>query len=416
MAEHLFIRISSQPDGDVTWITTDASGRRSGLEKRGSLAAAAQKAEAKKVILIVPGTEVVNAEARVPLRGGSKLRQAIPYALEDQLADDVDKLHFAIGKRSADGEYPVAVTDKQNMRDWLASLESVGLRAQSIVAESNCVPVTPGGVTVIFENETCLLHSADGADLVLEGMSVEDVLEIAGIHAGDEATAAMPVNLYMSREDHENNKDRLEFLADQLTGLNTRIMVDGAIAHLAAGMFSREPINLRQGEFASRASPEMTWKPWRLAAGLAVAVLLVLIGGEVAELAVLKNREQALDKDIAAAFTEAFPGVTLRGDPANQMRSELAALRAAAGSGDSFFLEALAALSTATQGQGAGQLDSIGFRNGVLDLKIIVPSVEVLDRIRQNMEGAGDFDVQLESANPSGNQVEGRIQLRRANS
>ncbi len=416
MAEHLFIRLSSQSSGSVSWITTDASGRRSGLEKRGALAEVATTANNSAVVLIVPGTEVVNAQARVPLRRGSKLRQAIPYALEDQLADDVENLHFAIGKRTSDGEYPVAVTARQNMREWLATLESAGIRAQSIVADSNCVPVTPGGVTIIFEEDICLLHGPDGADLVLEGMNIDQALEIAGVHVGDEATASMPVNLYMSRDDHERNKDRIEFLSGQLPGLHTRIMVDGSIAHLAAGMFSRDAINLRQGDFAPRSSTEMTWKPWRLAAGLAVAVLVVLIGGEAAELIVLKNREQALNDKITAAFTEAFPGVTLRGDPANQMRSELAALRASAGKGDSFFLEALAALASATQGQSAGQLDSIGFRNGVLDLKIIVPSVEVLDRIRQNMEGAGDFEVQLESANPSGDQVEGRIQLRRASS
>ncbi|NNF52773.1 MAG: type II secretion system protein GspL [Gammaproteobacteria bacterium] len=416
MADHLFIRISSGLSSEISWITTDASGRRTGIERHGSLADAATKASSCKVVLIVPGTEVVNTQARVPLRGGSKLRQAIPYALEDQLAEDVEKLHFAIGKRTADGEYPVAVTARENMESWLGVLEEAGIRAQSVVADTSCVPVTPGGVTIIFENDACLLHGADGTDIVLEGMSIDQVLELSGVHVGDEASSSMPVNLYMSADDHEKHKNRVEFLSGQFPGMNTRIMADGSIAHLASGMFSREAINLRQGDFASRSSPESTWKPWRLAAGLAAAVFLVLIGGEAVELAVLKNREKALDESIATAFTEAFPGVTLRGDPANQMRSELAALRAAAGSGDSFFLEALAALAAATNGQTSGQLDSVGFRNGVLDLKIIVPSVEVLDRIRQSMESAGSFEVQLESANPSGNQVEGRIQLRRSNS
>lgn len=416
MSEYLFIRLPSQPAGSVSWIATDSSGRRSGLEKRGTLAEAAAKAGGNKVIVVVPGAEVVNTSANVPVRGGSKLRQAIPYALEDQLAEDVDKLHFAIGKRSDNGEFPVAVTSRQNMQAWLEALAGVGVTPQAMVADSGCIPVTPDGVTIIYENDMCLLHGKDGADLVLEGMSIDQVLEIAGVHAGDEASASMPVNLYVSRDDHEKSKDRIAFISDQLPGLNTRIMVDGSIAHLAAGMFSRDAINLLQGDFSQRKSPDVAWRPWRFAAGLAIAVLVVLIGGEAVELAVLKHREQALDEKITAAFEEAFPGVTLRGDPANQMRSELAALRAAAGSGDSLFLEALGALAAATQGQTSGQLDSLGFRNGVLDLKIIVPSVEVLDSIRQSMEGTGSFNVQLESANPSGTQVEGRIQLRRTGS
>lgn len=416
MTEHLFIRMPLQSAGVVSWIETDASGRRRGLEKRGSLAEAAADVGRNSVVLIVPGTEVVQASAHVPVRGGSKLRQAIPYALEEQLADDVENLHFAIGKRSSEGDYQVAVTAKQNMRDWLAALENAGIRAKAIVADSGCVPETPGGLTLIMDGDQCLVHGSDNTDLVFEGMNLEHVLDFSGVHIGEEDSATLTINLYMSQEEYDREAERIEFLAGQLPGLNARVMADGSLAHLASGMFSRGAINLRQGEFAPRTSSENLWKPWRLVAGLAVALLVVLIGGEAVELAVLKNREAALDERISSAFAEAFPGVTLRGDPANQMRSELASLRAAATGGDSFFLEALAALATATQGQGTGQIDSIGFRNGVLDLKIIVPSVDVLDRIRQKMESVGNFNVQLESANPSGNQVEGRIQLRRTSS
>lgn len=414
MAEHLFIRISPQQSDTVSWIVTDGNGRRSGLEKNGSMSQAAEKVGQRKVVLMAPGTEITHARARVPLRSGSKLRQAIPYALEDQLAEDVENLHFAIGKRTDDGEFPVAITTRNNMQDWLAMLEDAGIRARAIVADTGCVPQTPGGVTVIIDNDLSYVHGPGEADLVLEGMNIDQVLELAGVHVGDEKTAALPVNLYLTREDHDRQSELIEFLSGQLPGLHTRVMVDGSLAHLAAGMFSRDPINLRQGEFAPRSSPEKIWKPWRLTAGLAAAVLLVLVGGEAAQLVILKQREKAMDQNITAAFREVFPDVTLRGDPANQMRSELAALRAAAGNADAFFLEALAALASATQAHKAGQVDSISFRNGVLDLKILVPSVEVLDRIRQSMEAAGNFDVQLESANPTGDLVEGRIQLRRA--
>ncbi len=413
MAEHLFIRLSPQATNRVSWIVTDGEGRRVGLEKHGTLAEAAARSAQYKVVLMVPGTEVVHAQAQVPLRGGSKLRQAIPYALEDQLADDVDDLHFAIGDRHGDNLYPVAITARKNMQDWLGMLEAEGIRAHSIVADAGCVPDTPGGVTVIIDHEVSLVHTADDADLVLEGMPLTDVLEFAGVHSGDEQTAGVPVNLYVSRQDHEKLADHLEFLGNQLPGLNIRVMVDGSLAHLAAGMFSRKTINLRQGEFAPRSSPEKLWKPWRMVAMLAAAVLVVLVGGEALQLTVLKNREAALEERISETFTELFPGTTPGGDPVRQFQSELTRLRAAAGNTDAFFLEALNALAGATRGSNGGQLDSLSFRNGVLDLKIIVPSVEALDQIRQNMESAGAFEVELESANPSGNQVEGRIRLRR---
>lgn len=414
MSEHLFIRILPGVTDQVDWIATDGAGRRIGLVQKGSLAEAASKAAQRRLVLVVPGTAIVHTHARVPVKGGSKLRQAIPYALEDQLADDVESLHFAIGKRDDDDTFPVVVTARKNMLAWQARMEEAGLRPQAIVSDSSCVPETPNGCTIILDGELAYVHGPGDLNLVLEGMSLDQVLELSGVHVGDAATAAMPVNVYVAREQHEENAELIEFLSGQLPGLNSRVMVDGSLAHLAAGMFARDAINLRQGEFAPRGSPEKLWKPWRLVAGLAAAIVLVAIGGQALQLLLLKQQERELDAQMKTAFEEVFPDITLRGDPANQMRSLLAAMRSQAGSADPVFLDALAALSEASSGSEKGRVESVSFRNGVLDLKILVPSVEILDNIRQNMEKTGGFEVELESANPSGNEVEGRIQLKRA--
>ncbi len=413
MSEYLFIRLSPDAADQVSWITTDAGGRRIGLTQSGQLTEAAGKAAQRKLVLIVPGTEIVHTHARVPVRSGSKLRQAVPYALEDQLADDVENLHFALGKRGSNDLIPVAVTARDNMRRWLALMENVGLRPQIIVSDSSCVPDTPDGYTVIVDGELIHVHGPEGLELVFEGMGLDQVLELSGVHMGETESVSKPINLYLTREAHDRNAELLEFLSGQLPGLNSRVMVDGSLAHLAAGMFAREATNLRQGEFAPRGSPEKLWKPWRWVAILAAAVLLVGLGGQGLELLMLRKQEQALDLKMRTVFEEVFPDVPLGGDPANQVRSLLSAMRSQAGNTDPVFLDALGALSEASQGDWNGRIESASFRNGVLDLKILVPSVEVLERIRQNMEQAGAFVVVLESANPSGQEVEGRIQLQR---
>ena len=49
-----------------------------------------------------PGADVLLAEPDVPVKAGARLQQLVPYALEEQLAENIDELHFALGKRSAD--------------------------------------------------------------------------------------------------------------------------------------------------------------------------------------------------------------------------------------------------------------------------------------------------------------------------
>ena len=55
--------------------------------------------------------------------GGAKLAAALPFALEEFLADDVDELHFAPGTRRSNGRVPVCVVNRQLMSDWLSRID-----------------------------------------------------------------------------------------------------------------------------------------------------------------------------------------------------------------------------------------------------------------------------------------------------
>src|SRR5207253_4151131 len=47
-----------------------------------------------EVIVMVPAEEVVLTSANLPKMNRSQLAKALPFALEDQVIDDVDILHF----------------------------------------------------------------------------------------------------------------------------------------------------------------------------------------------------------------------------------------------------------------------------------------------------------------------------------
>ena len=89
-----------------------------------------RRAAGRHVCVLVPGTDVLLAEPELPVKAGTKLQQVVPYALEEQLAEDIDDLHFAIGKRAADSATtPVAVVAHSLMDEWLDALQGRGHRA-----------------------------------------------------------------------------------------------------------------------------------------------------------------------------------------------------------------------------------------------------------------------------------------------
>src|SRR5262249_7770989 len=120
MAEWLLIRLPGTPEQPATWLTVDPRGHPSGPPQSGPLSLAATRAVGRRICVLVPGTDVLLAEPEVPMKAGTKLQQVVPYALEEQLADDIDDLHFAIGKRAPDSQRtPVAVIRKALMEEWL---------------------------------------------------------------------------------------------------------------------------------------------------------------------------------------------------------------------------------------------------------------------------------------------------------
>src|SRR5690349_5743440 len=73
------------------WMLVDAQGARLGAALQGTLQEAAGLATGRKVIVLTPGADALQLQPVLPpMKGGAKLNQIVPYALEDQLATDVD--------------------------------------------------------------------------------------------------------------------------------------------------------------------------------------------------------------------------------------------------------------------------------------------------------------------------------------
>src|SRR5207244_5219205 len=132
MADWLLLRLPRVPDEPASWLVVDARGTPVGPLESGPLAAAATRTAGRRVWVIVPGTDVLLAEPEVPVKAGLKLQQLVPYALEEQLADNIEDLHFAIGKRASDSiRAPVAVVARALLDEWLATLRSSGIEPEA---------------------------------------------------------------------------------------------------------------------------------------------------------------------------------------------------------------------------------------------------------------------------------------------
>ncbi len=181
MSEYFVIRLGATSDDEVEWIVADDNGTRHGAPESGSLDAAAQNVAGRAVIVLVPGTDVLTTSVELPIRSTARLHAALPFALEEHLADDVETLHFAAGRRREDGQRPVTVVSREKMDGWLRRLRDAGIEADQIVAENHGLARIPGTMSLLVAGSTMLVN--DGADIefVIQDVLPSDALVAAGL-------------------------------------------------------------------------------------------------------------------------------------------------------------------------------------------------------------------------------------------
>src|SRR6478735_5041905 len=103
--------------------------------------------------MLVPATDVLRTESEIPLKAGVKLQQVVPYALEELVAEDIDELHFATGRRESDGRTAVAVVARRLMGQWLDDLATQGVRPDVMYADVDLLPANPARSVALLEED-----------------------------------------------------------------------------------------------------------------------------------------------------------------------------------------------------------------------------------------------------------------------
>src|SRR3954470_7408792 len=179
MADWLLLRLPHDPSQEASWILADARGNALSAPQVGALDVAAQRAVGRHVCVLVPGTDVLLTEPELPAKAGAKLQQIVPYALEEQLAEDIDELHFAIGKRSRDGPTtPVAVVALSLMDEWTSTLKAAGLVPEAMYVDSDLLPVNPGHAVALLEDDVVVVRPPVGSTISMPSDALGEALQL----------------------------------------------------------------------------------------------------------------------------------------------------------------------------------------------------------------------------------------------
>jgi len=415
MAEFLVIRLGIDREQSANWIAVDSNGTRTGPPVAGPLAEAVRDVGDRNIIVLVPATTVLTTSVNIPIKGGSRLRAALPYALEEQLADDIDDLHFAAGARRESGQVPVAVVAHEQILEWLERLDEAGLSASMIVPENNGLARIPGTMSLLSADNQIMFNDGDDNEFVMQGVKPSDALAVTGAleESGNEDRVPGHLLVYCSPDDEQRFQHDWNALRHELASVDVNLLPDGALPRLAVTVAAGNGINLLQGRYGAKTEIGSLFQPWRYAAILFLTLGVLVFGGKVADYYRLTQEETALKAQFEQVYRSIRPSDTREiVDPVAMVNSVRRSLGAP--SALQVLLPSLAQLGQALQQNQAASIEAISYRAGVIDVRLTAPDVATLDKIQKAVSSAGRFSAAIQSTDQVGDKVNSRIQIREA--
>lgn len=344
----------------------------------------------QSVVIGLPSDDVRTALLEVSADERKHLASSLPFMMEEQVADDVDDLHF-VSVPVSEENHLVAFTRKAQMTAWIEALPG-SEELKRFSPEALFLPIQEGECCIVINGEEAILRwsESQGArvDLSLLSIIIDSLADI-------------PSSLVIYGTDREAVMAHLS--EEQAARVDWRQGGWGALLMLSQ---TSSLINLRQGVFAPRLPLGKWWNIWKtvaIAAGLAMTLQFV---ADLSQYQTLKSRNLELRSAIQDSYRKANPrGAVV--DVEKQLNRQLSEF--AGGDGVAAFTPRLVDVVTATLAHD-GRVTSVNYSAGQLRLNLTADNFAAVERIRQQLEQSG-LKATLETSNARGDEVRARLRV-----
>ena len=338
--------------------------------------------------LYVSGLHVSRLPVATDLTNKRKIKETLPYLLEDHLAGPLEDLHF-VWKRGRNGVI-AGVVDRAKMREWTMLIETHGWPVERLSVdwmllpdESDGVVIHDDGFSACLSGEVCFSGSLE---------SLPQWLDLAVVGAEEETRVFQVFSLLPDEEGLPNLPVRgdgwtLSFQQDA----NGQMPPPG---HMAA----EDAMELRQGEFSSTSTFDLFWKNYLpVAVALAFAWVVAWVS-VVYESGQLRERAGFLSRNTVEIYRETFPEAKVVELPRAQMEQKMQRWREATGQREGDLIALLQRAGLVLREHAGDKVAGMDYEAGRLRIDFNVVSHEQAQELVEAFNGVVGIASQLVDA------------------
>ena len=269
MSEYLIVRLSNNNHAEKPWLVWSESQQE--VIASGALSAdqtvndIASYAPTRQTIVLLNSADVLFKSVNIPAGGARQFESMLPYLVEDDVAQDVDSLHFTILAKQGQIAQ-VAGVDKKWLGRELDALNQAGFNVSKVVPDALALPDVDGIAAVELAGQW-LLKKQPYQALSIESDWLAMIAQSQWVKQADqwlalEAFSPLPQLSLAAEQDWHQGEPQLVM---QLLGRQA--------------IFSQ--VNLLTGHFKPKSTAIRHLKTWRKAAIAAAVLLSVLLANNL---------------------------------------------------------------------------------------------------------------------------------------
>ncbi len=385
----------------VKWIKLDEEGVPITRGAEARLEQVSSVTQNAHVIVLLPLEQMLLTKVNTRARKQKHLQKAVPFALEDELADDVDNLHFAMGQRYGENDYPVAVIDKHTLDRVIDELADAGIYPDLLTADVFGLPFRENTWTLLIEDERALVRTEKFQGFTIDLHNLQQMLT-SSLRQADVTPAEL--NVYCCDESQQGIKKlNLPISINELDDCPPGLFADG--------LDDEECINLLQNTYKKKDKKHRQFGAWKVAAMLFAAWLALSFISVFLDHARLSKQEKKLDNQIVQIMRQTFPD--MKNVSADSARTKMEArlknfIDTNSAQSKAGFMELLAMSGESMKQAGKVDIDAMNYREGKLNMSVKSADVQILDTVKQTLKSK-NYAADIQSANTQGNNVEAKL-------
>ncbi len=412
MSETLLIHYNIEHAQQATWALCNDAGELTGKISSGTLDELSEAASNHRTVVLLNSQCLHINQLQLPTQNLQKMLKAVPYAIEEFIAEDIENFHFVIAKNKHNSLMAVVGIDKITLQNIIQIFQEANITLEKIIPDVLCLAANGQQWVCLNYLDTSYLQTD-----TLNGMALShDVLPYILNSKLQDETQNLPEKILLFTE-QENTAafDQLQLnnLSNGVKLEKIDIVYNKHPLVVFCGHYKQAlPLNLLQNEFKNKRKSAVLWQHWRLAASLAAIWLVLNLALTSFQYTQIKSANNITKAKIEQVYKKTFPKSQKIINPRVQMEQKLKELRSGTGNSNNGLIFLLAeSFGTLSSDKNNITLQSLTFRNNRMDVGLDSNNLQAIENLNKSLNSNNKIKSEIISSSSEKDKVKGNLRI-----